>query len=74
MAFELTKKKVEISWGNTEKKRDFNTKSPWIANIEKARQTLDWYPKYSFKEGFMETYQWYQNNKQIWNKDSYKYN
>jgi len=74
LAFELTKKKVEISWGSTEKKRDFNTKSPWIANIEKARQVLDWYPKYSFKEGFMKTYQWYQNNKQIWNKDSYKYN
>lgn len=74
LAFKLTKKKVEISWGDTEKERDFNTKSPWIANIEKARQILDWYPKYSFKEGFMETYQWYQNNKQIWNKDSYKYN
>ena len=71
LAFKLIKKKSKISWGNKEKKREFDKMTPWIANIEKAKRLLKWEPKYSFKEGLMRTYQWYQHNQQIWDKDSY---
>lgn len=69
LIFKLTKKKTEISWGHEDKKREFDKMTPWIANIEKTKQLLKWKPNFSFKEGLMQTYEWYLNNQQIWDKN-----
>ncbi len=66
---EITKKKLEVSWGSVEKKRTFDTKNKWIANINEAKKHLRWKPHFSFKKGLLETFQWYSDNIDVYKKN-----
>ena len=59
---EITDTTISIIWGSQEKMRSFNTSASWVADISKAREHLDWQPRYSLQKGLEKTYQWYQKN------------
>ena len=56
------KKDLNISWGNTEKQRIFETKNPWIADISKIKKELKWKPKINLEKGLSKTFEWYKKN------------
>ena len=55
--FKVTGKKVQIEKGAFPK-RLWDTPH-WVADASKAKELLDWEPKYSLEEGLKETYQWF---------------
>ena len=58
--------KEEPEWGTMEQKSwDTDT---WVSNSAKCRETLGWYAKYSFEQGFRAFTEWYKEQDK--NKDS----
>lgn len=53
----LTLKKARINWGSLPYRKNeiFETK----ADIEKTKESLNWYPRHSIKEGLRKTIEWY---------------
>ena len=56
------KKDLNISWGNIEKQRIFETNNPWIADISKIKKELKWNPKINLEKGISKTFEWYKKN------------
>jgi nucleoside-diphosphate-sugar epimerase len=56
------KKDLNVSWGNTEKQKTFETKNPWIADISKIKKELKWSPKINLETGLTKTFEWYKEN------------
>ncbi len=57
-AREIFEIQQEPQWGSMPN-RKWDT-SVWIANNEKLKRELSWQPKYSFKDGMIQTIEWYQ--------------
>jgi UDP-glucose 4-epimerase len=51
-------------WGSMDN-RNWDT-NIWVANIEKARNTLRWQPRISFKDGFQKNLDWLKENDRVW--------
>jgi len=60
------KKDLKVSWGNIEKQRSFETNNHWIANISKIKKEIKWNPKVNFEKGLAKTFEWYENNANIY--------
>ena len=60
------KKDLKVSWGNIEKQRSFETNNHWIANISKIKKEIKWNPKVNFEKGLAKTFEWYENNTNIY--------
>ena len=58
--FDVAKRKVEVKVGTYEK-RSWDTKN-WVADISMAERLLKWKTKYSLKEGFSESLNWFEKN------------
>jgi len=57
---ELTKSKSKIFW-NSVKPRSYDTEK-WEAEIEKTCKAFNWMPRFSIKQGLMETVSWFRDN------------
>jgi nucleoside-diphosphate-sugar epimerase len=62
------KKDLKVSWGNIEKQRSFETNDHWIANILKTKKEIKWNPKINFENGLEKTFEWYENNTNIYKR------
>ena len=56
------KQDLNVSWGNSEKQRIFETNDHWIANISKIKKELQWKPKVNIEKGLSKTFEWYKKN------------
>ncbi|RZD47450.1 MAG: hypothetical protein CXT78_02455 [Thaumarchaeota archaeon] len=56
------KKDLNVSWGNIEKQKTFETNNPWIADISKIEKELKWSPKINLETGLTKTFEWYKEN------------
>ena len=56
------KQDLNVSWGNTEKQRIFETNNHWIADISKIKKELKWKPKMNLEKGLSKTFEWYKKN------------
>ena len=54
--------RFEVSWGNIEKKRDFDIGKNWVAETTLSKQQLNWKAEYSLKEGLEKTLSWFRKN------------
>ena len=69
MLQDITNEKLNISWGNKNKVREFDkTGGESIANIKKSTQILKWKPKNSIKDGLIKTYNWFSKNIEMYHK------
>jgi len=57
---EITGSKSNVIWGES-KPRDYDPKV-WVAGIQKAKNLLDWEPRYNLKDGLEKTIYWFKNN------------
>lgn len=63
---ELTGNKVKPKWGNIPKRP--NEPNIWQADISKAKDILNWEPKYGLDEGLKKTIKWFEKNMILYNK------
>lgn len=60
---ELFAKKIEVSYSEWRP----GDQKIFVSNVDKARQTFGWEPKYSPKEGISSLYTWAKNNVELFN-------
>ncbi len=60
LIIKLTGNKVIPQWGNLSNPR--TEPSMWVADISKAKKTLNWQPRYSLEEGLKKTVNWFEKN------------
>ena len=63
-------KDLQVSWGNLEKQRSFESETHWIADISKTKKELGWIPEFDIEKGLSKTFEWYKNNMFIYNEKS----
>jgi nucleoside-diphosphate-sugar epimerase len=65
LSMEVTTQKGKFNWGTMEQRRwDTNY---WVADISKAKQLLNWYPKIDLRNGLSLTWEWFRRNNSIYN-------
>jgi len=62
----ITNSRLKISWLGKNLREFDRTGGKGYADIKKAKELLSWRPKYSLKQGLQQTYNWYQENYQLY--------
>jgi nucleoside-diphosphate-sugar epimerase len=66
-AISVSGSQLEPMWGAVSG-RAFDS-ARWVADISKAKDILKWEPKHSLLEGLQESYKWFQNNLEYYEKE-----
>ncbi|OGZ42340.1 MAG: hypothetical protein A3C80_00735 [Candidatus Ryanbacteria bacterium RIFCSPHIGHO2_02_FULL_45_43] len=67
LAMEEAGAKTDIQWGIKRKQRLYGSVR-WVADIGKAKRTLQWKPRHSLADGLRKTYEWFRENIQLYEK------
>ena len=65
-AMRVSGESTQFKWGGMEN-RSWD-KSVWVGDNTKAKNKLNWSPKFALEEGLLKMWKWYKNNYRLYNK------